>query len=716
MLSTMLFFPFPSFSMDIGMNLNSVSDWSSDHVFLDVFKKARTWCTQNVDDSGSWNTKFSNHIPRDMNGWPIQVPFNAPGSDIPQTVHTLVTVVEGGTYTLTFKGRGTFTIKGYGGAQQTINADTDGIKSLAFDVVLGTKNTGTIWLEILSTDSSDYLRNFRIMTPGYEYNPSNHFHPNYKSRLNHFSVLRFMDWGRTNASPVVTWEDRTKPDDYTQASDNGVALEYMAILANGLGKNLWICIPHQADDNYVTQCAQLLKNTVNTGLKIYVEYSNETWNSNAPFPQTIWVQDKGQALGLNKDRWKAGQMYTALRSAQIWALFKEVFGTEMNTRLVKVLATQSVNPGTSEMRLEVFNDILLNPGGIFPDALALAPYFGGAVADDIVDNQEVDSITVTEILARAQKSIQLSLPGEIQAQKYLANEYKLDLICYEGGQHLVGTGGNENNDILTEKLISANRSPEMGSLYTQYLTLLQKQGVSHFNNFSYIGAYNKWGSWGAFEHLFQASEKSFKFQILDTWIDEEPPTSEEKISVKSLQTLLQSNFTGTSPALNTPWALTDELYSNILYHGWTLGSGVTSLENDDVLAFSLCNEKVLSSLDIALEKQQYAAVSLEPSSGWLMNLNSAPVSVTIRRLDNHGGHQYAVFSSIGGFNSGDEIFVSEYYDSWKVKDIVLSFKLPQEEGYTAIDNVVEFRVYPFQAQYCGKKVAIAGFTLKGEIY
>jgi len=710
-----LFLPFPAFSMDIGMNLNSVSDWSFDHVFLDVFKKARSWCTQNADDSGSWNTKFYDDILQDTNGWPTQVPFVPVGSDLPQTVHTLVTVVEGGTYTLTYEGKGTFTVRGSGGALNTIESDTEGTKTFTFDVAMDEDQTGTIWLEILSTDNSDYLKNFKIMTPGYIEDESDPFHPEYTSRLSNFSVLRFMDWGRINASPVMTWDDRTEPDDYTQAGDNGVALEYMIMLANELGKNLWICIPHQADDNYVTQCAQLLKNTVNSDLKIYVEYSNETWNSNFSFPQTTWVQDKGAALGLDDDGWKAGQMYAGLRSAEIWTLFQNVFGTDMDTRIVKVLATQSVNSGISEMRLGVFSDSLLNPGGIQPDALALAPYFGGDVADDIVDNQEVDSISVTEILSRAQDDIQLTLPGEIEAQKTFANEHNLELICYEGGQHLVGTLGNENNDVLTDKILTANRSSEMGTLYTEYLTLLQSKGVSHFNNFSYIGEYNKWGSWGTFEHLFQASDESSKFQILNTWIDEDPPSPEETEPVGTLSTLVISKFTGTTPALNTPWDLTDELYPNIVYNGWSLGTGTTPLENDDLIAFSICNEKEVSSLDTAIEKEQYASVSLEPASGWIMDLGCAAGELTIRRLNNHGGHRYAVFSSIGGFNSGDEIFISEYYDFWSVKDVVLSFELPQE-GYRAIEGIIEFRVYPFEAQYCRKNVGISGFTLEGTLY
>jgi hypothetical protein len=116
-----------------------------------------------------------------------------------------------------------------------------------------------------------------------------------------------MDFGYTNGSPLQEFSQRTLPTSQTQFSPKGSALEYMADLSNETQKNMWICIPHQASDDYVLQVAQLLKARVRTGLKIYVEYSNETWNT--LFSQTTYVQDKGLALNRSSDRYMAGHLY-----------------------------------------------------------------------------------------------------------------------------------------------------------------------------------------------------------------------------------------------------------------------------------------------------------------------------------------------------------------------------------------------------------------------
>ena len=42
------FAPNPSPQMTIGINLGSIDDWSTDWVFVDQFKMARTWTTRTV--------------------------------------------------------------------------------------------------------------------------------------------------------------------------------------------------------------------------------------------------------------------------------------------------------------------------------------------------------------------------------------------------------------------------------------------------------------------------------------------------------------------------------------------------------------------------------------------------------------------------------------------------------------------------------------------
>ena len=61
-----------------------------------------------------------------------------------------------------------------------------------------------------------------------------------------------------------------------------------------------------------------------------------------------------------------------------------VFGSESADRLLKVLATQSCNPYVTELRMTALLDPTINPFGVMPDVLAIAPYFGGGMADDLV--------------------------------------------------------------------------------------------------------------------------------------------------------------------------------------------------------------------------------------------------------------------------------------------------------------------------------------------
>ena len=98
-----------------------------------------------------------------------------------------------------------------------------------------------------------------------------------------------------------------------------------------------------------------------------------------------------------------------------------------------------------------------------------------------------------------------------------------------------------------------------------------------------------------------------------------------------------------------------------------------------------------------------------------MDLSDALVEITVRRYDNHGGHRYAVFSSIGGFEMGRELFVSPYFDSWSTEDAALQFKLPAD-GFADIESPFEFRIYTFEAQYYGKETSVAGFVLHGAVH
>ena len=116
----------------------------------------------------------------------------------------------------------------------------------------------------------------------------------------------------TNGSEIRTWDDRPKPDDAT-FSKKGVALEVMIDLCNRQQADAWFCMPHLADDDYVRNFARTVKEQLDPSRKVYVEYSNEVWNSQ--FPQTRLQLGEGQATGARAAGTALGRRRDVLRPA-----------------------------------------------------------------------------------------------------------------------------------------------------------------------------------------------------------------------------------------------------------------------------------------------------------------------------------------------------------------------------------------------------------------
>ena len=520
-------------TMYVGTNLDGVVDYGAT-AFVNVMNEARDWQTRNLDGSGSFNTGLRSYLPQDEFGWPLEVPFDPGTGDQLQLVHTVIPLRGAGTYTWSLEGTGSIQLRASDGL---LDPTSPYFRSRSFDFTGGNHvvdleiydsdygdGIGTLFMNINSSDSSDPLRNMQLILPGHAATHiTEPFLDSYTDKLAPFANLRFMDWGKTNGNPLQTWDDRTTPQSHTQTRSAGVSLEYITMLANQLQQDAWFTVPVMADDNYVRNMARNVRDNLDANLKIFVEYSNETWNS--IFSQTTYVQNQGEALGLDSNRWNAGQKYVSLRSVEIWDIFEQELGSASADRLVKVIATQASNSSLTRTRMNALVDPTINPTGIMPDALAIAPYFGGPVANQIVSEGLVDSITVSEILERAEEHLQNGATTAVANHKAIADEFGIWLIAYEGGQHLVGSGGNENNQTLTDKLIATNRDSRMYDLYLEYLDMLDEGGVVLHSNFSYLGGPGKYGSWGIIEDQDQPLAEAHKYRAITDWIAANPSSN-----------------------------------------------------------------------------------------------------------------------------------------------------------------------------------------------
>lgn len=786
----------------VGTNLAFIADFDA-VAFVDVMNQSRLFQTAEAVDSGPYNTGKASLMPVDANGWPLQSPFD-PGDGSPmQIAHTVVPVRGAGTYTFVGKGTGTLTIRASGGLvdptsqfQRTVDVVFTGgeqtIELEIYDTQWG-DGTGDLFVYFAESDPTDPIRDLDLVSPGglatYQTDP---FLDSYTDDLAKFGNLRFMDWLATNGNPVQNWADRTVPEMNTQARPEGVSLEWVVAMANATMQDPWINVPAQASDDYVENMAAFLRDHLDPSLKVFVEYSNETWN--AIFSQSGFVRDAGVTLGLDANPFRAANKFHAMRSAQVWSMFDTAFAADSSSRLVKIMATQMVSETVTNLRLDALSDPAINPTGIMPDALAVNAYFGGSLADQIVAEGRVDEILVSEILTRLDNDRTGRMDADLKKQKAIADANDLWLVTYEGGQHLAGTGANDNNAVLTEKLIATNRDPQMYSIYQDYLTQLADNDVVLHSNFSYVFEPGRFGSWGLKETQEQPLTEAHKFRAVVDWIDANPSSNQlprtrldgetrrvddgdgvetfkldasrsrdfdgaiadyiwmrdgvvigsgatihvdvpvgtdtvtltvvdneggesstditiQVASNESTGLLVQAEFAG-PPAAGNVWNQTASLNEEVLYSGWTIGSGFRPSGLSPGLGFRGTFGPTVTTLSRAIIQNEYLSVSVQADPArpdrWI-DLAGAEFAFSISRATSHSPRRFAVMSSIGGFDGSDIL-----YDTGPIfteSEVDFSFWFPSGGFYTG--DPIEFRIYGYEGQFGNKDAWLTEFTLRG---
>ncbi|MGQ9605754.1 MAG: hypothetical protein ACUVTW_06095 [Thermogutta sp.] len=478
----------------LGINLAGPADWNTELPFVDVFRLSRPWVSQR--EGQPWGKGPA--LDLDEHGW---VKSLEPGC----YAETLMCTISGGhypsgQYVILYEGKGELGVGGAGkiAAQSPgrIVADVDAAK-------------GALFLQLKKTDPADYIRNIRVIMPGFEESfRKDPFHPAFLERWQGVACFRFMDWMETNNSKIEHWSDRPTPESATFC-EKGVPLEWMIDLCNRQQADAWFCMPHLADDEYVRNFAQLVKDRLDPKLRVYVEYSNEIWNG--MFEQSRWAGQEGMRLGFAEKPWEAAWRYTAYRSIRMFAIWEEVFGGR--ERLVRVLATQAANPYVSE-RICEFQDAYRHA-----DALAIAPYisFNVPAAGEKIRAETVESWSLEQLMNHVENQCLPEATSWIRGQREVAGKFGLRLIAYEGGQHLVGVAGGENNETVTRLFHQANRDPRMGRIYERYFQAWEENGGDLFCYFSSVGQWSKWGSWGMLEYYDEDPRSSPKFMATMGW-------------------------------------------------------------------------------------------------------------------------------------------------------------------------------------------------------
>lgn len=297
----------------------------------------------------------------------------------------------------------------------------------------------------------------------------------------------------------------------------GAPVEAMVALLNETGADGHFCIPHQADDDYITQFATYVRNNLNPGQKAYFEFSNEVWNT--IYPQQVWAVRQAklmwpERIGID-DPSTLNRHWYGVRSAQMSDIVKGVFASRPED--VKcIFAIQAGNVGPSQTAL---NCSLWSEGPCYThgfDYLAGATYFGlGSVPASWITEWDTDDSGKNSALHKLFVEIEqggldpAGKPGGYVAESIdvylgnvvsLANSFGLIPFAYECGQHL--DGASASTDAMFNE---ANRDPRMGRVLARYFELHEAAGIptENANFYKDFGVYGTSGSWGAAESWMQ---------------------------------------------------------------------------------------------------------------------------------------------------------------------------------------------------------------------
>jgi hypothetical protein len=178
-----------------------------------------------------------------------------------------------------------------------------------------------------------------------------------------------------------------------------------------------------------------------------------------------------------------------------------------------------------------------------------------------------------------------------------------------------------------------------------------------------------------------------------------------------LGTLVQSDFRGTSPALNLPWTPTFVLSPKVTWSGWNIGSGITPKAGNDAIVFSVGGPSAANeTLTQAMADNQFLTATITPAQGAL-DLRGGEIRFSTRRIGFHAPLGYALFSSIGGFSEANALYVSSQVSKDNMDEIEHVIAIPSTEPFSAVNAAFELRVYAFGAQHDGHSTSLTAFKL-----
>jgi len=324
-----------------------------------------------------------------------------------------------------------------------------------------------------------------------------------------FATIRFKDFTGTDSGdpdyPGVTeWADRKLPTDASQdrimeiGKRSGAAWEYVIELANLVNIDPWINIPVSATPDYIEELAKMFKENLNPELNIYVESSNEVWNTAPAFQQSQYNQAQAVDLGIGEHE-NHGR-----RTIEIAQIFESVYGEGcLNSKIRVILCSHA--PMLEWWVKPMLTYLESNYGTLnrYIYAISCQGYFSGGV-----DAGE----SIEKILQDCRDNINHQMSEHYSGRdKWVKKANDLGLVggfcIYEGGpDHGGGSTVNIANRIMVER--SSGMAEMLKYNFNEGFFQL---GGNVAIQFTLTSGYNRYGCWGLTDDINNL-DRNFKFQ------------------------------------------------------------------------------------------------------------------------------------------------------------------------------------------------------------
>lgn len=349
---------------------------------------------------------------------------------------------------------------------------------------------------------------WHVILPGLEeaHNDGKLFNPDYVSDMKNYDVLRFMDWAQVNHSQVTDIQDLSTMDQDTWSGETGVPYPVQMRLAKATGAGIaWINIPHLATAETIHEIARQVYAEWEPGLKVYIEYSNEVWNT--IFTQSGYADQQGKHLfpSIADAGGSAQSTFIAQKSVEMKEIFTSVFGNDAAAVRLVVAGHIEANGYQGSDPAKCFHNCrIANPFNDIADQIdvyAVAPYFSAGLQGP----QESD----VESWADSKLYSHLSDAGTNSDIQHISRQLRINMdtltkftgrqdivfATYEFGQHL--TAQHDPKGELAERYSLLQQSTAMGNLYHDLIQAMINAGITVAANYDSHSRHSGGMYWGS---------------------------------------------------------------------------------------------------------------------------------------------------------------------------------------------------------------------------